>query len=597
MTKIRAVFILIYLFILGACNPFQSADSILVLTANSGFPYETTQVGVQALEDLGKAHNFEVVATSNPDYIHEDSLRNFKAVLFLNMKGSTLDSHQQAYLERFVQAGGGFVGVHAAIENSSAWGWYDAMLGATHAGYTSDTPPLTEAVLTVVDGAHPSTLHLADEWSRSERWIRLASTSDETEPLLEIESSGQPVAWIHQFDGGRVFYTGLGHSKEVFLDEEFLLHLAGGIEYALGDGVVLDYSRATTSLPIEEERFTKHVLINNLYEPMEFELLDNGKVLFIQRRGELLLFDPTTEALNEVGRLDVHTEFEDGLIGLALDPNYEDNNWIYLYYSPVGNEAKQHLSRFVFENERLDVDSEVRLLEVQTQRRECCHAGGSIEFGPEGHLFLSTGDNVNPFASDGFGPMDERPGREPWDAQGSSANTNDLRGKILRILPRPDGTYDIPEGNLFPPGTPGTRPEIYVMGNRNPFRISIDQKTGYLYWGEVGPDSRADLPDRGPRGHDEVNQAREAGFFGWPLFVGDNKAYNDYNFQTQQSGPAFDPASPINASPNNTGIRELPPAQSAFIWYPYADSPEFPVLGNGGRNAMAGPVFYSDQLS
>ena len=85
--------------------------------------------------------------------------------------------------------------------------------------------------------------------------------------------------------------------------------------------------------------------------------------------------------------------------------------------------------------------------------------------------------------------MDERPGRSPWDSQKSAANPNDLRGKIYRIHPEADGTYTIPKGNLFPPGTPGTRPEVYVMGNRNPFRISIDQKTGYLYWGEVGPDA------------------------------------------------------------------------------------------------------------
>ena len=256
---------------------------------------------------------------------------------------------------------------------------------------------------------------------------------------------------------------------------------------------------------------------------------------------------------------------------------------------------KQHLSRFELKDERLDLSSEIVMLEVRTQRDECCHTGGSIEFGPNGNLFLSTCDDVNPFASDGFGPIDERPGRAPWDGQGSSGNTNDLRGKILRIHPEPDGSYTIPEGNLFPANQPQTPPEIYVMGNRNPYRISIDQKTGYLYWGEVGPDAGADNPKRGPRGHDEVNQAREAGNFGWPFFVGDNKAYNDYNFETGESGPAFDASAPINDSPNNTGLNQLPRAQKAFIWYPYADSPEFPILGSGGRNAMAGPVFYSDE--
>ena len=356
------------------------------------------------------------------------------------------------------------------------------------------------------------------------------------------------------------------------------------------------------------ERFTKHVLVDNLNEPTEFEVLKDGSVLFIQRRGTVMLLDSDTGKPVEVAKLDVNTKFEDGLMGLALDPNYDDNHWIYLYYSPASThpdaeeedyvpteeESRQHLSRFVYKDGVLDLDSEKLMLVVQTQRIECCHTGGSIEFGPDGNLFLSTGDDVNPFASDGFGPFDEQDGRSPWDGQTTSANTNDLRGKILRITPQPDGTYTIPDGNLFPVGTEKTRPEIYVMGNRNPYRISIDQKTGYLYWGEVGPDAQENNPDRGPRGHDEINQARQAGNYGWPLFVADNKAYNDYNFATKESGPPYDPMAPINDSPNNTGLRELPPAKKAFIWYPYAESPEFPVLGSGGRNAMAGPVFYKD---
>ena len=185
------------------------------------------------------------------------------------------------------------------------------------------------------------------------------------------------------------------------------------------------------------------------------------------------------------------------------------------------------------------------------------------------------------------------PGREPWDARGSSGNTMDLRGKILRVHPEPDGTISIPEGNLFSDATEG-RPEIYVMGNRNPYRISIDQHTGFLYWGEVGPDAGENSPTRGPRGHDEVNQARRAGNFGWPLFVADNQAYHAHDFTTGKSGDAFDPAAPVNDSPNNTGARILPPAQPAFIWYPYAASEEFPIVGEGGRNAMAGPVYYAD---
>ena len=192
--------------------------------------------------------------------------------------------------------------------------------------------------------------------------------------------------------------------------------------------------------------------------------------------------------------------------------------------------------------------------------------------------------------------MNDLPGRRQYDARRSSSNTNDLRGKILRIRVKDDGTYEIPDGNLFPKGSDKARPEIFVMGNRNPYRISVDQKNGTLYWGEVGPDGSKPSDDRGPAGHDEVGQARKAGNFGWPHFVGDNKAYNKYDFANNKSLEKWDVNAPTNTSPNNTGLKVLPPAQKAFIWYPYAASKEFPLVGSGGRNAMAGPVFYSDNF-
>jgi cytochrome c len=134
------------------------------------------------------------------------------------------------------------------------------------------------------------------------------------------------------------------------------------------------------------------------------------------------------------------------------------------------------------------------------------------------------------------------------------------------------------------------------MGHRNPYRIAVDRRTGFLYWGDVGPDASVDSAARGPAGHDEIGQARGAGNFGWPYFVADNKAYVDVDFATGKAGARFDPARPVNRSPNNTGLVELPPARGAFIWYPYGASAEFPLVGNGGRTAMAGPVFHRDDF-
>jgi cytochrome c len=216
--------------------------------------------------------------------------------------------------------------------------------------------------------------------------------------------------------------------------------------------------------------------------------------------------------------------------------------------------------------------------------------------------YLSTGDNSTPFdepnqtyANHGFAPLNDRPGHEQYNARRTAGNSNDLRGKIIRIRIKEDGSYEIPNGNLFVKGQSKTKPEIYVMGTRNPYRISVDQKNSFLYWGEVGPDSNKDsLDTRGPQGYDEINQARKAGYFGWPLFIGNNYAYHEYDYNTGKTGPAFDPAKPINNSRSNTGIKELPAAQPAFIWYPYGVSKDFPEMATGGRTAMAGPVFYAN---
>jgi cytochrome c len=295
------------------------------------------------------------------------------------------------------------------------------------------------------------------------------------------------------------------------------------------------------------------------------------------------------------GQLNVFTQSEHGLLGIALDPGFASNGWLYLYYSPSGASLNR-LSRFTVEVNQLVSGSEKILLTIPTNRVNTNHQAGSLAFGPGGELYLSTGDNTNPFESSGFNPIDERAGRAIFDAQRSAANTADLRGKILRILPQADGTYSIPEGNLFPADGSAGRPEIYVMGDRNPFRISVDSETGWLYWGEVGPDASNDSASRGPRGYDELNQARGAANFGWPYFIADNKAYRDYNFATMTSGPAFNPAAPANDSPNNTGPQSLPPAQPALIWYPYNASTQFPELGSGGRTIAAGPVYHFDPL-
>uniref|UniRef100_UPI0006E3726D PQQ-dependent sugar dehydrogenase n=1 Tax=Streptomyces hirsutus TaxID=35620 RepID=UPI0006E3726D len=345
-------------------------------------------------------------------------------------------------------------------------------------------------------------------------------------------------------------------------------------------------------------------------EPMTLTVLPDRSVLHTSRDGTVRLTDGAGNT-KVAGKLDVYSHDEEGLQGVAVDPAFASNRFVYLYYAPKLStpsgdapsdgsasdftpfDGVNRLSRFVLKTDgTLDPTSEKKILDVPASRGICCHVGGDIDFDAAGNLYLSTGDDTNPFASDGYTPIDERATRNPaYDAQRSSGNTNDLRGKVLRIKVNADGTYSTPSGNLFPPGTAKTRPEIYAMGFRNPFRMSVDKATGTVYLGDYGPDSGTAKPDRGPEGQVEFNRITKAGNYGWPYCTGKNDAYNDYNFATGTPGTTFDCSAPKNTSPHNTGLTDLPPAQPSWIPYNGTSVPEF---GGGSESPMGGPVYRYD---
>ena len=578
---------------LSAAAADEHGFSALVFSRTAGFRHDSIAAGIAAIESLAAEHDFDVTATEDPGVFTDSGLAEFDVVIFLNTTGNVLDADQQAAFERFIASGKGYVGVHSAADTEYDWAWYGGLVGA----WFQSHPAIQTATVRVLDRLHPSTEGLPQEWERTDEWydyrtnprgdVHVLATLDADSYSGDEMGHDHPIAWCRAYEGGRSWYTGMGHTQASYSESGFRQHLLGGIEWAAG--VVGGDCSATIGASFDHE-----TLEGSVDSPMDLAVLPDGNVLFVEIEGAVKRYDAATGTTATVNRVDVFQDNEDGLLGIELDPEFETNGWVYLFYSPAGGEQKQHVSRFTWTGAALDESSEVVLLEIPTQRAECCHSSGSMAFDPDGNLFIATGDNVNPFASGGYAPIDERSGRSAWDAQGTSGNTNDLRGKILRITPQADGSYTVPDGNLFD-GTGDGRPEIYAMGLRNPFRISVDPVRGWLYWGDVGPDARSDHSTFGPKGYDEWNQARAAGNFGWPYCIGPNLPYGDKSFTTDTATGFFDCAAPENDSPNNTGASTLPPARPAWIYYPYDSAVDFPGIPDGsGRTAMAGPVYQYD---
>ncbi|WP_093797720.1 ThuA domain-containing protein [Streptomyces sp. Wb2n-11] len=600
---------------LGMASPPRAEAApfrVLVFSKVTNFAHDSIPAGIEAVEKLGRENGFEVEATEDAAAFTDTNLARFQAIVFNNTnstpeKGDLLDAGQRAALQKFVRSGGGWVGLHAASASERDWGWYEGLVGAIFDKH----PAVQTGRVKVLDRAHPSTKGLPELWERTEEWYNWRTNpTGKVHTLAQIkvrdgiagldEGVDHPWSWCQNYDGGRSWFTAGGHDKAAFQEEDFLQHVLGGIQWAAG-------SKPGDCTATKTGSFQRTALAtNDLADPFELAVAPDRRVFFIQRTGKLKVIDQTTLRVStalDFAYTPEMTSQSDGLLGLALDPGFEKNRWLYLLHSDK-TEKRLNLSRFTVSGTgggtTVDPASEKRLLTIPTLRgegRANSHMAGSIAFDTSGSLYVATGDNTDPFASDGFAPIDEREGRRAWDAQGTSGNTNDLRGKVLRITPRDDGTYTVPAGNLFAPGTEKTRPEIYAMGMRNPFRITTDPRSGALMVADYGPDARQAKADRGPEGTVEYTRITKAGNFGWPYCIGDNTPFHDYDFATKTSGGKFDCGSLVNDSPNNTGLRELPPAQPASVWYAYSASPEFPEVGTGGGGPMSGPVYDYDEAN
>lgn len=577
---------------------------VLVFTKTLGWRHDSIPAGIAALEGLAKTYGFATVATEDASQFNDANLRQFNAIVFLNTSLNVLDEDQEVAMERFIQAGGGFVGIHAAADTEweGDWHWYRKLVGGVFKSHPNEPSNVQQARLNVIDPQHsatgdlPETFHLTDEWYDYRDLYPFRKdllTLDEKSYIGGLHGEYHPITWYHEFDGGRSFYTGLGHTVEIYSNDKFLALLTKGLRYAVGGKPVLDYGRARP----ENNRFVKKTLAEGLNEPMSFDFFPGGDVIIAERPGSLKRIEVATGKISEAGDIPVayHSHDELGLLGIALDWQFAQTQWLYLTYNHQDENGQlwQRLARFNWSGDKIDNASEKILLSYKIDSN-CCHTGGDMHWGQNGELFVSTGDNTNPHEQQGYAPIDFREGNTRNDALRGAGNTQDMRGKILRIIPQTDGSYTIPKGNLFNNPEEGL-PEIYVMGARNPFTITYDKTDKALYYGDVGPDAGQSSKERGTRGHDEYNRVTAAGNFGWPLFTGNNQPYVDYDFATGESGRLFNPLQPENESPRNTGAKILPPAQPAMIWYPYGVSEEFPELGSGGRMAVVADVYRSGE--
>ncbi|MGH7944493.1 MAG: PQQ-dependent sugar dehydrogenase, partial [Opitutaceae bacterium] len=334
--------------------------------------------------------------------------------------------------------------------------------------------------------------------------------------------------------------------------------------------------------PFDEGRLEKEILVAGLHDSVQLQVAPDGDIYYIERAGAVKVFSPANKATRTVGTVPIMALGEGHMTGIALDPAFPTNGWLYLYFSPKIPGNVMRLSRFTLKEGTLDLRSEKILIEQSFKPGP--HFGGGMQFDPAGDLWLSLGDNAT---GNRTPETDERPGREGFNALRTAANSQDLRGKIIRIHPEPDGTCSIPAGNLFADPSQG-RPEIYVMGCRNPYRFFFDSRSGALFWAEVGPNTEERF---GTGGYDEISRTTVPGNSGWPLFVGPTTAYHRYDHATDRIGEKYSADRPLNESRLNTGLRELPKPIPALIWYGSEDSKEFPELGNGGRTAMVGFVY------
>ncbi len=424
---------------------------------------------MSAIKALGKQHRFTPIFTEDPTEFRADRLRQFPAVVFLNTSGDVLDDAQQAAFEDYFRNGGGFLGIGSAIETEPGWQFLTDVLG-TRAASKTDVQPGT---IKVADRVHDASKQLPEYWTRTDAWYNFTSNVRGQSHVLatvvelvdargafEIQPWGgrldgitggtmgfdHPVTWCKDYRGGRSFYTSLGNTPESFDEGDLRNHLAGAIEWAAGQSDPVYSDCGATVLANYQQ--TKVSAPPNLNEPIGFDVLPDGRVLQTDRRGGIRLHDPSANQTTLLAQIPVYIVNEDGMYGPAIDRNFQQNKWVYVFYSPptmkdvklsTGEVVTQttpagaapntgaaytvwdpyvgyfQLSRFKFVDAtatapaHLDLASEQEILRVPQNRGACCHVAGDIDFDSRNNLWMVTGDDTPAGGgnSGGFAPFND----------------------------------------------------------------------------------------------------------------------------------------------------------------------------------------------
>lgn len=217
----------------------EKAKKVLIFSKTNGFRHESIAAGIEAIKKLGTENNFLVDATEDSLAINSKNLKQYKTIIFLSASGNVLGEKQKEALKKFIQKGGGFVGIHSATNCEPNWSWYTKMIGGIFEGHPEPQP----AKLIVVNHDHSSTKQLPTIWERKDEWYNFKDLNPDVNVLIKIDETSynggkhgenHPLAWYQSYDGGRVFYTALGHSPESYSEPLFAAHLLGGITYAMG---------------------------------------------------------------------------------------------------------------------------------------------------------------------------------------------------------------------------------------------------------------------------------------------------------------------------------------------------------------------------